>query len=97
MSLDTVYQTLHLLSKIGLVQEIEFSDGVSRFDPDPSLHIHVVCLKCRKVEDYRSENVNKLWAELIKELGFKPLGQRIDVYTCYNKCSQKRPLQQNTI
>ncbi|MEM2320713.1 MAG: Fur family transcriptional regulator [Candidatus Bathyarchaeia archaeon] len=87
ISLATVYQTSHLLSKIGLVWKVEFSDGISRFDPDPSLHIHVVCLKCRKVEDYRSESVNRLWAELVKELGFKPLGQRIDIYTYCKECS----------
>ncbi|MEM1514820.1 MAG: transcriptional repressor [Candidatus Bathyarchaeia archaeon] len=39
ISLATVYQTLHLLSKIVLVQEIKFSDGVSWFDLNTSSYI----------------------------------------------------------
>ena len=88
ISLATVYQTLHLLSQIGLVQEMGFSDCVSRFDPDTSPHINIICRKCGKVEDYRAESVEKLWAQIIKELGFKPIGQRIDIYTYCDKCAR---------
>ncbi|MBS7630967.1 transcriptional repressor [Candidatus Bathyarchaeota archaeon] len=84
----TVYQTLHTLSRIGLVQEMGFSDGVSRFDPDTSPHINVICLGCRRIEDYKAESFDKLWAQVIKELGFKPVGQRIDVYTHCDKCTR---------
>jgi Fur family peroxide stress response transcriptional regulator len=88
ISLATVYQTLHLLSQIGLVQEMGFSDCVSRFDPDTSPHINIICQKCGKVEDYKAESIEKLWAQIIKELGFKPIGQRIDIYTYCNKCAR---------
>ncbi|MEM3442428.1 MAG: transcriptional repressor [Candidatus Bathyarchaeia archaeon] len=88
ISLATVYQTLHLLSQIGLVQEMGFSDCVSRFDPDTSPHINIICQKCRRIEDYKAKSIDKLWTEIIKELGFKPIGQRIDVYTYCSKCAQ---------
>jgi len=87
ISLATVYQTLHILSQIGLVQEIGFSDCVSRFDPDTSPHINIICKKCKKIEDYKAESIEKLWAQIIKELGFKPIGQRIDIYTCCDECA----------
>ncbi len=88
ISLATVYQTLHLLSQIGLVQEMGFSNCVSRFDPDTSPHINIICQKCGKVEDYKAESIDKLWAQIIKELRFKPIGQRIDIYTYCNKCTR---------
>ena len=82
---------LHLLSnsKIGLVQKIGFADKLSRFDPNMSPHINIVCPECEKVEDYASENFKKLWAKIVEELGFKPLGQRIDVYTYCCDCQEK--------
>jgi len=87
ISLATVYQTLHLLSQIGLVQEMGFSGCISRFDPNTSPHINIICQKCGRIEDYKTESIDKLWAQIIKELGFKPIGQRIDIYTYCNKCA----------
>jgi Fur family peroxide stress response transcriptional regulator len=86
MSLATVYQTLHLLSRIGLLQELSFSDCISRYDPDTSPHINIVCKKCGKIHDYKAESVEKLWSQIVKELGFKPVGQRIDIYRYCDRC-----------
>jgi len=87
ISLATVYQTLHLLSEIGLIQEMGFSNCVSRCGPDTSPHINIICQKCGKIEDYKAESVKKLWAQIIEELGFKLIGQRIDIYTCCDRCA----------
>jgi len=86
MSLATVYQTLHLLSQIGLLQELGFSDCISRYDPDTSPHINIVCKKCGKIHDYKAESVGKLWSQIVKELGFEPIGQRIDIYRYCDRC-----------
>jgi Fur family peroxide stress response transcriptional regulator len=61
--------------------------AISRFDPDTSPHINIICQKCGKIEDYKAESVKKLWAQIIEELGFKPIGQRIDIYTCCDRCA----------
>jgi len=88
MSLATVYQTLHLLSQIGLLQELGFGDCVSRYDADISPHINIVCKKCGKIHDYKAESVDKLWSQIVKELGFEPAGQRIDIYRYCDNCSE---------
>jgi len=49
ISLATVYITLDLLKKLGLVQELGFSDRSSRYDPNNSQHINVICPKCGKI------------------------------------------------
>jgi len=86
MSLATVYQTLHLLSQIGLLQELGFSDCISRYDPDTSPHINIICKKCGKIHDYKAKSVGKLWSQIVKELGFEPVGQRIDIYRYCDRC-----------
>lgn len=86
LSLATVYQTLHLLTEIGLLQELGFSDRVSRYDPDTSPHINIICRDCGKIQDYQAESTKRLWNQTIKELGFKPVGQRLDIYRCCDKC-----------
>jgi Fur family peroxide stress response transcriptional regulator len=89
ISLATVYQTLHLLSQIGLLQEMGFTDCISRYDPDTSPHINIVCQKCGKIEDYKARSIEKLWIQIIKELNFEPIGQLIDVYTHCDKCKRE--------
>ena len=88
MSVATLYQTLHLLTEIGLLQELGFGEGISRYEPDTSPHINVVCDKCGKIRDYHDENIKELWSRIIKNLGIQPIGQRLDVYTYCEECGK---------
>jgi Fur family transcriptional regulator, peroxide stress response regulator len=42
----TVYRTLHLLAKHGLIQELTFADQASRYDGRVERHDHVHCQAC---------------------------------------------------
>ena len=88
ISLATVYQTLHLLSNIGMLQELNFNDRISRYDPKTSPHINIICKNCGKVEDYNTEDTERLWHKIVDSLGFKPIGQRIDVYRNCDQCKE---------
>jgi Fur family peroxide stress response transcriptional regulator len=88
ISLATVYFTLDLLKDLGLVQELGFSDRSSRYDPNTSPHINVICPKCGKVYDYETASVKKLWSQIIAEMSYTPLRQRLDIYILCDKCSK---------
>jgi len=85
ISSATVYITLDLLKKLGLVQELGFSDRSSRYDPNNSLHVNVICPKCGKIYDYEA-NIKELWAEIVAKIGVTPLQQRLDVYALCGNC-----------
>jgi Fur family peroxide stress response transcriptional regulator len=91
VSLATVYQTLHLLMDMGLLQELGFGDKSSRYDPNVDPHINVICLKCGEIYDHEVKDVKKLWSQIIEGLGFKPIGQRLDLYRYCERCSKKAP------
>jgi len=86
ISLGTIYQTLHLLKELGLLQELGFSEGSIRYDPDMELHVNMVCSKCGKISDYKTENVKNSWDAILSELNIKPVGQRIDIYYECDDC-----------
>ncbi len=50
VSFDTVYRTLYLLKRLGLVVELNFQGGHRRFEfnHEDKHHHHLVCLKCGK-------------------------------------------------
>jgi Fur family peroxide stress response transcriptional regulator len=86
ISLTTIYNTLRILVELGLIQELGFNEGSIRYDPDMEIHINLVCSKCGKIDDYKDENVRKLWKAIISNLGVKPIGQRIDIYYECEEC-----------
>jgi Fur family peroxide stress response transcriptional regulator len=86
MSLATVYQTVHVLTQIGMLQELGFSDRISRYEPNTSPHINIICKKCGKIQDYEADSVRKLWTQVVRELGFKPIAQRLDIYRYCKQC-----------
>jgi Fur family peroxide stress response transcriptional regulator len=86
ISLTTIYNTLRILVEIGSLQELGFNEGSVRYDPDMDIHINLVCSKCGKIEDYKAENVKKLWDAIISNLNLNPIGQRIDIYYVCKEC-----------
>jgi Fur family peroxide stress response transcriptional regulator len=86
ISLGTIYKTLHLLKELGLIQELGFYEGSTRYDPDMDLHINMVCSNCGEIYDYKAEEVKKLWSSILSNLKIKPKGQRIDLYYECDEC-----------
>jgi len=55
VGIASVYRALESLDELGLVQRVDFGDGVARFEPaDPrgDHHHHLVCDDCGKVEPF---------------------------------------------
>ncbi len=89
LSLATVYQTLHLLTEIGMLQELGFGDGISRYDPNNSPHINIVCKNCGKIQDYESESVRRFLSAIAMELKSTLIGQHLEIYTCCDHCKKQ--------
>jgi len=88
ISLGTIYKTLHLMQDMNLIQELGFKDGTVRYDPDIELHINMVCTDCGTIHDYRPDNINELWEEMLLNLEIEPKGQRIDLYYQCFECKK---------
>jgi len=51
ISLGTVYRNLNVLSGHGMIRELDYGKGLTRYDGNPCPHYHVRCVRCGKVED----------------------------------------------
>lgn len=58
ISSATVYNTLHELTALGVLQELDLGLGLGerRYDVDTEEHDHLVCLRCGRVEDVPRRN-----------------------------------------
>ena len=68
VSLDTIYRTLWLLNKLGLIATVGFGREKTRFDANLDHHHHVVCVKCGLTQDFYSDEFDQLrLPESVKE------------------------------
>ena len=88
ISIATVYQTLHLLTEIGLLQELGVCEGKSRYDSSDSPHINIVCKSCGKIEDYESKSVSGFLLQITGELKRTLIGQHLEIYAYCDECKK---------
>jgi Fe2+ or Zn2+ uptake regulation protein len=55
VSLPTVYATLDLFQRLGIVRRVSAGDGAVLYDPRAEPHHHLVCRNCGGVEDLEHE------------------------------------------
>jgi len=89
VSLATVYKTLGVLSDLGLVQELPFEHGETRFDSYAEPHVNLVCRRCGNVSDLEQRLAREIVARVAATARFTPTGQRLDVYGLCQRCGRK--------
>ena len=72
ISYATVYNSLHYLREAGLVQEISFGDGASRYDGITDRHDHALCTECGKLVDFDLAEPAELMQEAARKSRFQP-------------------------
>ena len=87
ISMSTVYYTLDMLKKEGLIRELEYYDMDNRYEMNVSDHINLVCTRCRKISDFTG-NVPSFSKAVEKETGFKPASMRFEYYGICRNCAQ---------
>jgi Fur family ferric uptake transcriptional regulator len=90
----TVYRTLDLLVKSGLVREHDFGEGFKRYEPLPGgqAHEHCICQSCGKVMEFSNERLERMIALLAEEVAFRPHHHRLEIYGLCRECQQANPL-----
>lgn len=90
----TVYRTLALLVKSGLVREHDFGEGFRRYEPMPAgqAHEHCICISCGRVREFANDRLERMIALLAEEVEFRPHRHRLEVYGLCRDCQQANPL-----
>jgi len=86
LSKATVYNTLDMLSQIGEVRELTIDRAQARFDPDMSFHDHILCTKCRKVEDVHRKDGDDSTITAVN--GYEVLGASMQFYGICAACRE---------
>ena len=81
ISIATVYRTVKLFEDSGILDRLAFSDGRARYEEVPERHHdHLIDLHSGEVIEFRNEEIEKLQVVVARELGFKLVDHRLELY-----------------
>jgi len=91
LSLSTVYRTLQVLKKLGLVEELHFDEAHHHYEMKPSSeHQHLVCLGCGKVIEFQCPMSSKMKEDIARREGFEITGVEIRMTGYCPECRRNR-------
>ena len=100
IGLTTVYRTLDLLNRAGVIAKINAGDGQTRYEQslggEKGHHHHLICTSCGKILDYRDfeseelDLIRKTEAVLAKKYRFEISGHNIEFRGRCENCRTQR-------
>lgn len=72
ISFATVYNSLRFLKREGLLREVAFGGGASRYDRETDRHDHAICSACGTLVDFDLPGTVELIRSAARATRFKP-------------------------
>ena len=88
----TIYRTMEILVRSGLVEDHDFGDGFKRYEHlfgHQPVHEHLVCTSCRAVVEFERPEIARIQDEVAAAHGFLPTRHRLEIYGLCAACQEK--------
>ncbi len=87
----TVYRTLKLLAECGLASEVEFHDGIARFEHQYNRrsHHHMVCTECGSSVEFFSPEIERVEEEVGRKHRYTTTRHTFQIYGICEPCKRK--------
>ena len=90
ISLSTVYRTLKLFEEKGILERHDFGHKRGRYEEaSRGHHDHLIDVDSGRVIEFRNEEIEALQERIARELGFKLVGHRLELYGVRAKPAKK--------
>lgn len=80
ISPNTVYYSLGVFRKSGLVREVNYWHDRTRFDANVSPHHHLICLGCRTITDLNDKRLDQLVVSSEIPATFQVVGHQVEIH-----------------
>jgi Fur family ferric uptake transcriptional regulator len=88
--LATIYRSLRLLEKMGIVKRFDFGDGTARFEllaeGDDGHHHHLVCVRCSDIVELTECSMSDLEHQIAARNGFKAVTHKLEFFGVCPRC-----------
>jgi Fur family ferric uptake transcriptional regulator len=88
---STVWRNLKLICRVGLAEEVNIGDGVTRYDRVTQVpHGHLYCQGCKQFIEFNVEQIVDILVQTAQDHKFAPEGFKIEVQGYCEKCRDKK-------
>lgn len=88
----TVYRSMHMLVKLGMVKRFDFGDGVARFELVEAQgrhhHHHLVCTECSRIVEIEECHQKEWEQKLSREHGFQQITHNLEFFGVCPDCQK---------
>jgi Fur family transcriptional regulator, ferric uptake regulator len=88
-SLSTVYRTLKLMAHLRILREMDLGEEHKNYELNETLqdsHHHLVCIRCTKTIEFKSETTRQIGAKLAKQEGYELLDCQLLIHGVCPTC-----------
>lgn len=76
VSLATVYRTMVVLERAGLIRKLTFDDAPARYEMTPQRdHDHLIDVDTGELIEIPGDKISELWGRIAAELGYEVISQ----------------------
>jgi len=95
IGLATVHRTMRAICDSGLAGEVDFGDGVRRFEHKHGhqQHYHLICIKCGRIIEAVSPEIKRLQKKLARQHNFSPTKNTMKIFGICSKCQRSKKQQ----
>ncbi len=91
ISLSTIYRTLKLMARMGILRELELGEGHKHYEinqPHPHHHHHLICVRCNATIEFKNDVVLKAGAKVAQKEGYHLLDCQMTIHAICPKCQR---------
>jgi Fur family ferric uptake transcriptional regulator len=95
ISFSTIYRALHVMVKLGLLQELELAEDRKYYEIKKTAieqHYHLVCVQCGAVLEFEDPSIGQVTNAETNLRGFTCLGCQFTVYGLCGACLSQGPV-----
>jgi Fur family ferric uptake transcriptional regulator len=82
ISLSTIYRSVKLMTKMGILRELELAEGHKHYElnqPHPHHHHHLVCIQCNRTLEFKNDSILKHSLKQSEKEGFQLIDCQLTV------------------
>ena len=88
----TVYRTIALLQRAGVICKLAMPDGASRYSMARiDHHHHTICVNCGTVGEFKHATIERMLRAVGQEISGEIVGHRLEVFTICANCDSPSP------
>lgn len=91
ISLSTIYRTLKLMARMGILRELELAEGHKHYElnqPYPYHHHHLICVRCNKTIEFKNDSVLKIGTKTAQKEGYHVLDCQMTIHAVCPACQR---------